>query len=130
MICYGTNGVVLLDVKSGAEIQQFAIPQSFPDHDSGGWITDRIMLSHDGKRLVVQNESSTRSGTRLLVALWNTDAGELIKQFSEDAMVWEMIIGFSPRDENFMLFDKDGKPELFDGATGERLKILEQFQQR
>lgn len=117
--------IILCDAKSGDEIRQYTIPGP-----EDGWRVDKIALSHDGKRLVVQYIAPTSSGTKINVALWNTDTGEIIKEFGkEDAMVWQTVVGFAPEGENFMLFDKNGKPELYDGATGKRLKILEQYQQ-
>ena len=129
IICSGKNGMSLLDVKSGKEIRQFAIPKSFLISDSE-WQADEIALRHDGKRLVVQYIAPTRSGTKIIVALWNINTGVFIKQLvNEDTMLyWQTVVGFSPEGENFMLIDKNGRPELFDGNTGRRLKVLENVQ--
>lgn len=123
MICAGDKcAIQLLSVKSGKEIRQFAIPGS-----ESWWRVDKIALSHDGKRLLVQYLAS--SG-QMAVALWNLDTGDLIKQLGGGpAMYWSTLVGFSPEGENFMLFGRNGKPELFNGETGRRLKVLEDFPQ-
>jgi WD40 repeat protein len=114
--------IMLCDAKSGKEIRQFTIPGA-----EGWWYADKIMLSDDGKRLVVQYQAGS---TQTAAALWNTDTGELIKEFDNGvAISGETVIGFSPQSENFLLFDQKLKPELIDGATGKRLKILEHFRQ-
>lgn len=114
--------ILLCDAKSGDEIRQLTIPGS-----EGWWNVERIALSHDGRRLLAQYLVS--SG-QIAVALWDTDTGKLIKQFGkEDAMAWQALVGFSPESEHFVLFNKNGKPELYDGATGKRLNILEEYQQ-
>ena len=126
IICAGNQCTIhLRDVKSDNAIRQFVIP-GFAD----GWRVDKIALSHDGKRLVVQYIAPTPTGTKIIVALWNTDTGKLIKQFDAgQAMVWSQLVGFSPEGECFLLFDKSGKPALYDGDYGTRLKVLEHFQQ-
>jgi WD40 repeat protein len=129
IICKNKDGISVWDIKSEKEIQRFAIPDSFPKPDEG-WEVDQILLSDDGKRLVVHYLDASRRGTQTIMALWNTDTGKLIKQFNEGGMkYWERIVGFSPKSENFLLIGKDGKPELYDGATGKLLKTLEQYQQ-
>jgi WD40 repeat protein len=122
IICGGTNSTITLrDAKSGKEIRRFEIPGS-----EGWWYVEKIFLSKDGERLVAQYLVS--SG-QMAVALWNVDTGELIKEFDKGpALAGETVIGFSPKGENFLLFDQKLKPELFDGATGKRLKVLEQYQ--
>ena len=129
VICSGTNGLALFYLKSNRETQHFTTPESFPAPDSGAWMPEKIMLSPDGKRLIVQYSASTSTAAQILVALWNAETGKLIKHFGrENQMVWETMVGFSPKGENLMLFNNNGKPELFDGRTGERLQVLENFQ--
>jgi WD40 repeat protein len=122
LICTGKKcAIILCDAKTGGEIRQMLLPGT-----GGEWVIDKIALSHDGTRLVAQY---TTSG-EMAAALWNMDTGELIKQFgSEPAMYWETVVGFAPEGETFMTINKNRKPELFNGNTGQPVKVLEDFQQ-
>ena len=132
IVCDGTNKVALWDEKLQKEIRQFTVPDSFPKAEDV-WRSGKIAFSHDGKRIIIEYiDRAPDGGTQIIITLWNIETGELIKQFGnvgENGGDGQAVISFSPEGENFMLFDNNGKPELFDGATGTRLKILKDFQQ-